>query len=68
MNKIIEGFTNLIIKDKEVEIIAKQRLDICNECPFMQTLLGLKFCGWCQCSIQMKTRSPNSECPIGKWK
>lgn len=68
MSKIISGFKNLIIKDEEIEKLSKERMDICNECPFLQNIAGVKICGWCLCVLEAKTRSKESECPIGNWK
>ena len=44
--------------------LAKQRYDICNECP---DLTILKFCGQCGCFMPLKVRIESTSCPIKKW-
>lgn len=47
------------------DIVAKERLEICSKCPrFIKTTTQCKECG---CFMNMKTKLPNAECPIGKW-
>lgn len=65
---ILEGFTNLAesklgIADPEVEEFARDRMVICGLCPSRE---GNR-CGECGCILSAKTRSPDSECPLGKW-
>lgn len=63
-NEIIDGWSNLIIKEDENEILAKQRLKICVDC------LNIKknnYCGICGCYIPAKVRSKKSECPKQFW-
>lgn len=43
--------------------IAKERMDICNECP----ALKLGVCGECGCIMAAKTKLPNAFCPLHKW-
>lgn len=46
-------------------VIAKQRLAICEECPrFIKKTTQCKECG---CIMKLKTKLPNSSCPLGKW-
>jgi len=51
-NAILEGIKNSVVRDEFVEDVARMRYDVCNECG---------------CSLQFKTRSLSSECPLGKW-
>lgn len=74
MNKIQEilnGWGNLIIKDEEVEKLARPRLEICAECPEMSNYPNevqmFSFCKICKCNISSKTRSVNSKCPKELW-
>ena len=71
---ILEGVKNSIIRDELVEDIARMRYDICDECEHIDNK-GKKCavkgtqpcCAECGCSLQFKTRSLSSECPLGKW-
>jgi hypothetical protein len=71
---ILEGVKNSIIRDELVEDIARMRYDICDECEHMDNkgkecaVKGTQpCCAECGCSLQFKTRSLSSECPLGKW-
>lgn len=45
--------------------ISIERLSICQKCPFfMKTTSQCKKCG---CIMNLKTKLPHAECPIGKW-
>lgn len=48
--------------DKE---IIEGRLEICNECPWLNK--ALQKCRKCGCFMQLKTTLLNAKCPIGKW-
>jgi hypothetical protein len=69
--KILEGITNTLVKDQEIEKIAKERLDICHSCVHHSTTtcaaLIAECCGVCGCSLKFKTRSMSDACPKGKW-
>lgn len=72
---IFEGWSNLLVTNPEVELIAKQRLEICLACPFKVKLIAiagtqLYACSKCTgvpCPIDAKVRSLNEVCPKGKW-
>lgn len=72
--EILDGIKNYINKQVEVEKLANTRLKICEECPFIDRI-GTKCavprtgpcCGECGCSLTLKARSTESECPVGKW-
>ena len=38
---------------------AKQRLDICNSCPYMFD----NICSLCGCELEAKTKNPGESCP-----
>lgn len=71
---IIKGRSNTVIEpdektleyEKENEDIplAKQRYDICLECP---ELTKLRFCSQCGCFMPLKVRIDKVECPLKKW-
>lgn len=69
--EIFEGITNTLIKDKFVEEIAAERMSICNQCPGKKTngcaALIKACCNFCGCSLEFKTHSMASACPIDKW-
>lgn len=45
--------------------IRENRLSICRQCPeFISATTQCKKCG---CIMNLKTKLPNAECPIGKW-
>jgi hypothetical protein len=45
--------------------VATERLNICKECPLY--IPSTHQCKDCKCFMDMKTKLPNAECPIGKW-
>ena len=71
---ILEGIKNKIFKKEHIEVIAKERLSVCESCPLFDTT-GDKClvpgtepcCSSCGCSMDLKLRSLGSECPEGKW-
>ncbi len=70
-NAILEGIKNSVVRDEFVEDVARMRYDVCNECPSKGRKCAVKgtgpCCNECGCSLQFKTRSLSSECPLGKW-
>ena len=69
--QILEGITNSIVRDETVEEISALRFTICNECSSKGRKCAVKgtapCCNECGCSLNFKTRSLSSECPLGKW-
>lgn len=75
IGEVAEGWWNLIFKPEDIEKEAQKRISICNLCEYKDTTdkackvpLSNPCCSLCGCPIASKTRSTNSECPIGKWK
>ncbi len=75
---ILKGLINKIFKTDPVEKVYYKRLMICNTCPLLD-VKGEKCvvsgthpcCGECGCSLSLKLRSLESECPHpdgAKWK
>lgn len=69
---ILNGYTNLLFKNEEVEGIAINRQLICNACPSRTTLAVvsntiLSYCKICKCPLSAKVRSVNEVCPLHKW-
>lgn len=73
---IWDGLRNNIIKQEHIEALYAERNDICAKCPFFQekgpfhcSVPGTDpCCPECGCSLAIKLRSPNAECPKGLWK
>ena len=68
--EILAGIKNSLHKQVFIEHIASERQTICNACPHMSTdcaALIKTCCSVCGCSLNFKTRSPQSSCPEGNW-
>lgn len=75
--QIAEGWKNVLIKDEDVEKMAKEREAICNVCIYQsenakvlsayKTIRPDIHCTKCGCPLLGKVRSPQTECPIKKW-
>lgn len=76
--EILQGIKNTFFKHSDIERVAYERMEICNECPKLDTkgeyclMPGTQpCCGVCGCKLAFKTRSLASECPHPdgpKWK
>lgn len=78
---IISGFSYLVVKDSEVEQLAKKRAEICGGCRYAkydkkvntivvgETIHQIKgmYCDLCGCSLAGKVRSEDDHCPLRKW-
>jgi hypothetical protein len=74
---ILEGIKNNIFKKEDVEIIARERMEICrtNTCGFYDSqgisekviVKGVPSCAHCGCNLGIATRSLAYSCPVGKW-
>lgn len=72
VNNVVNGYVNLIVKDSDVEALAKQRMAICNTCTYRVPLVkvaGVQYynCSKCHCPLDAATRSTGYSCPMGKW-
>lgn len=72
--QILEGVTNSLFKKEHVEFIAQERMDICNECEFIDRtgseclIPGTSpCCSVCGCKLAWKTRALSEGCDKGKW-
>ena len=76
--QILEGIKNNVFKREDVERIADARMEICISCPIYDRtgegcmVPGTEPCcnqnkGGCGCSLNFKTRSLSSSCPMGRW-
>lgn len=68
LKEIATAWKNVISKDNEFELVAAERIDVCNECPVKKEMLGVAVCGLCHCPLVAKTRSPLNSCDRGAWK
>lgn len=77
--QILEGVMNSVFKKEDVEEIATERMRICRICYLYDIngdgcmVPGTAPCcnekhGGCGCSLEFKTRSLSSDCPLNKWK
>lgn len=72
--KILEGIKNNVFKKEAIEEIAEVRNEICKGCDQYDEE-GVECmvpgtapcCGFCGCSLKLKTRSLGSGCDLGKW-
>lgn len=71
LKQIAEGWKNVVIKDEDVEAVAKIRLEICRQCPFHSSNAKTKrpdeHCTKCGCPLISKTRCMTCSCPENKW-
>lgn len=51
--------------EKVSEIIKKDRIEICKQCPSFIKITGQ--CKECGCFMEAKTRLPDAYCPLLKW-
>lgn len=73
-NKIWEGLRNKIFKQEHIELVSKERLEICrtNTCGYHDPKgesdaavhKGHESCGACGCRLDLKTRSLSSDCGL----
>ena len=61
-----------IFTNKHIEELSKERLSICKDCPYnsLNKYIGTNkqaYCTICTCVLELKTRVPDEECPLGKW-
>ena len=66
LKNIIEGYSNLVNKDSDIEALAEIRREICNGCERNSNSL-VPYCKECGCVIAAKTRVRETECPLKKW-
>lgn len=70
LKEIAEGWANKVLK--RAQELSEERMKICNECEHISTKHNtVRFdvhCTKCGCTLDAKTRSETSECPIGLWR
>jgi len=73
-NQILEGIKNKIFKKEDVELIAKERQNICDKCPHINKngdkcyLKGTQpCCSLCGCDLSLKTRALSAACDDNRW-
>ena len=65
--RIVEGWKNVVWPDPQIEVIAKNRSEICNGCDQVKWVCGIAVCKLCGCPLTAKCRSLSEECDLGKW-
>jgi hypothetical protein len=78
---IVDAFSYLVVKDSEVEKLARKRAEVCGACRYarynkvintivvgetIHQIKGME-CDLCGCSLAGKVRGENEGCPIHKW-
>ena len=63
LKNMVDGWKNVFITDEEIEVLAKQREVVCNQCPHKRS----KICGLCNCPLVAKLRAVEAECPDNRW-
>ena len=53
------------LDNEQYTSLKDQRLEICRQCPFFNSLMTA--CKMCGCNLYVKTVPHDAECPIGKW-
>ena len=66
LQEIYEGWKNFTFPNPQVEVEAKNRIEICvsNKC---KRFRKNKTCAVCGCYMPAKARSPKSACPLNEW-
>ncbi len=80
LSEIVEGYTNLVFENPEVEVLAEKRLNECLPCDERSDkdknpdkIETFSFCKKCGCNLLAKSRSNVSQpwgeggCPLKKW-
>lgn len=49
-------------------LLLKQRLEICELCEEKKTDHLGDYCGACNCTLKLKARLKEEQCPLNKWK
>ena len=63
MQRIIDGWSNLVVRDPLIEEMARQRARLCAVCSKNK----FNICILCGCPLPAKTRSPEEKCDNGIW-
>ena len=79
VQNIINGWSNYIFPNKEIEALAFKRAEICAGCPEnkhgdilvrlndkIESIKG-NYCALCTCPLSAKVRSENEKCDNEKW-
>lgn len=64
LSEIYEGWKNFTFPNPRIEKIAEKRMEICVNCPMLNSR---NICQLCGCFMPAKVRSPKSICQIKKW-
>ena len=79
ISNILNGWQNFLSKSEVSEALAKQRAQICLNCPHNKEGKVLAFikddlkeieshyCDLCKCPLSAKLRSENEKCDLGLW-
>lgn len=65
LDEIYDGWKNYLFENEEIEIIAKERIEMCVDCDHF--LKKIKVCNLCGCFMPAKARAPLADCPANIW-
>jgi hypothetical protein len=68
LKDIIQGWSNVIWENPEIEALALERATVCSTCPTNINNVCSSSMGGCGCPIIAATRAPYKKCPKGRWK
>lgn len=54
-------------KEKDINTLAKKRMDICKTCKYLTLENNLLVCSLCGCILEYKVNQLNNTCPAGYW-
>ena len=64
LSEIFRGWKYYVFPHPDVEVLAKERIEICVGCEFLS---NRNYCDLCGCYMPAKVRSPTSRCKDKKW-
>lgn len=68
---VFTGGKNWLFPKRDIETMYLNRISICNKCEVKNGTGTTAFCdkakGGCGCSLELKLRVPNENCPKNKW-
>ena len=63
LSNILSGWKNMVFANNDIEILATQRLAVCDLCHHKKALT----CELCDVPLELKLRSPENSCPDRRW-
>ena len=65
VTNIVEGYTNMVVKDPSIEKLYNERIAECNKCNknISIPIARVHVCKICGCVLEAKTRVQDEHCP-----